>query len=78
MNDNRLILEYINTKMSIYIEAYRVQKLGRDEMKRMYDNIKELCSLCDYCFIGFTINMRQKLDEIEQINKEMVRSIYKK
>lgn len=69
MNDYKLILEYINTRMSMYIEAYRIERVSTEELKRMYDNIKELCSLCDYCFIGFTINMRQKLDEIEAINR---------
>ena len=68
--------EYTSTRMKMYIDKAKAGKWNSEEEERLYDNIMELISMHDYCYVGLGVKERQQLDDVKshhewktQINK---------
>ena len=57
--------EYTETRINMYIDMIEHKSYTKEEEKRLYDNIMELVSCMDYCYVGLTINGIQKLTEVK-------------
>ena len=68
--------EYTSTRMKMYIDKAKKGKWKTGEEEKLYDNIMELISMHDYCYVGLVVIERQQLDDVKshhewktQINK---------
>lgn len=57
--------EYTSTRMKMYLDKARTRAWKSDEEERLYDNIMELCSMHDYCYVGLNVAERQQLDDVK-------------
>lgn len=61
--------EYTNTRMKMYIDKMRTGKWKAGEEEKLYDNIMELISMHDYCYVGLGVSERQQLEEVKAQHK---------
>lgn len=57
--------EYTSTRMKMYIDKARVGKWRDGEEEKLYDNIMELISMHDYCYVGLGVTERQQLEDVK-------------
>lgn len=57
--------EYTETRMKMYIDMIEHKTYTKEEEKQFYDNIMELMSCLDYCFVGLSMNGLQTLTEVK-------------
>lgn len=57
--------EYTSTRMKMYIDKARTGKWRAGEEEKLYDNIMELISMHDYCYVGLGVTERQQLDDVK-------------
>lgn len=57
--------EYTETRMKMYIDMTERKSYTREEETKLYDNIMELISCLDYCFVGLSIGGLQTLSEVK-------------
>lgn len=70
------IREYANARISTYIEQMTPkQKISDQDEMRMYDNIKEVLSLIDYCFIQLDFRTELKIRTVEARHKAQVNKL---
>lgn len=61
--------EYTSTRMKMYIDKEHNGKWRDGEEEKLYDNIMELISMHDYCFVGLGVKDRQQLDEVKSYHQ---------
>lgn len=61
--------EYTSTRMKMYIDKSRTGKWNEGEEEKLYDNIMELISMHDYCYVGLGIVERQQLDDVKSYHE---------
>lgn len=57
--------EYTRTRMKMYIDKAHKNAWKAGEEEKLYDNIMELCSMHDYCYVGLGVSERQLLDDVK-------------
>ena len=57
--------EYTSTRMKMYIDKARKGKWRDGEEEKLYDNIMELMSMHDYCYVGLGVTERQQLEDVK-------------
>lgn len=57
--------EYTSTRMKMYIDKAQKNEWRAGEEEKLYDNIMELCSMHDFCYVGLGVYERQLLDDIK-------------
>ena len=57
--------EYTETRMKMYIDMIERKTYTKEEEKQFYDNIMELISCLDYCFVGLSMNGLHTLTEVK-------------
>lgn len=57
--------EYTSTRMQMYIDKARTEKWKAGEEEKLYDNIMELISMHDYCYVGLGVTERQQLEDVK-------------
>lgn len=57
--------EYTSTRMKMYIDKARTGKWKDGEEGKLYDNIMELISMHDYCYVGLGVKERQQLEDVK-------------
>lgn len=57
--------EYTSTRMKMYIDKARTRKWRTGEEEKLYDNIMELISMHDYCYVGLGVKERQQLEDVK-------------
>lgn len=65
MTTENNLREYAETRMKMYIDMVDHKKYTWEEEKQFYDNIMEIMSCLDYCFVGLSINGLQTLTEVK-------------
>lgn len=65
MTTENNLREYTETRMKMYIDMIERSSYTREEEKQFYDNIMELVSCLDYCFVGLSINGLQTLTTVK-------------
>ena len=65
MTTENNLREYAETRMKMYIEMVERKNYTWEEEKKLYDNIMELVSCLDYCFVGLSMNGIQKLTTVK-------------
>lgn len=68
METDETLREYTETRMKMYLDLVRTKCKAEEEMK-LYDNIMELISCMDYCFVGLNIAQSQILDDVKHKHK---------
>lgn len=61
--------EYTSTRMKMYIDKERTGKWRTGEEEKLYDNIMELISMHDYCYVGLGVKERQQLDDVKSYHQ---------
>lgn len=70
------VRDYANARISMYIEQMTPrQKISDQDELRLYDNIKEILSLIDYCFIELDLSTELKLRTVEARHKAQVNKL---
>ena len=69
MTTEETMKEYTSTRMRMYIEKARAKNWKKGEEEKLYDNIMELISMHDYCFVGLSIADRQLLDDVKSYHE---------
>lgn len=70
------IRDYVNARISLYIEQMTPkQKISDKDELKLYDNIKEVLSLIDYCFIQLDLSTELKLRTVEARHKAQVNKL---
>lgn len=57
--------EYTSTRMKMYIDKAKTGKWKTGEEEKLYDNIMELISMHDYCYVSLGVTERQQLEEVK-------------
>lgn len=57
--------EYTRTRMKMYIDKAHKNAWKAGEEEKLFDNIMELCSIHDYCYVGLGVSERQLLDDVK-------------
>lgn len=57
--------EYTSTRMKMYLDKARAGKWRTGEEEKLYDNIMELVSMHNYCYVGLGVTERQQLDDVK-------------
>lgn len=65
MTTENNLREYTETRMKMYIDMIEKKTYTKEEEKQFYDNIMELMSCLDYCFVGLSTNGLQTLTEVK-------------
>lgn len=65
MSIEETMREYTRIRMKMYMDKAKKNSWTKGEEEKLYDNIMELCSLHDYCYIGLGVNERQLLDDVK-------------
>ena len=65
MTTENNLREYTETRMKMYIDMIERNTYTWEEEKQFYDNIMELVSCLDYCFVGLSINGLQTLTTVK-------------
>ena len=65
MTTENNLREYAETRMKMYIEMVERKSYTWEEEKKLYDNIMELVSCLDYCFVGLSMNGLQTLTKVK-------------
>lgn len=65
MTTENNLREYAETRMKMYIDMVERKSYTWEEEKQFYDNLMEIMSCLDYCFVGLTINGLQTLTEVK-------------
>ena len=65
MTTEETMREYTSTRMKMYIDKTRTEKWKVGEEEKLYDNIMELISMHDYCYVGLGVTERQQLEEVK-------------
>lgn len=65
MTTENNLREYTETRMKMYIDMIERSSYTREEEKQLYDNIMELVSCLDYCFVGLSMNGLQALTTVK-------------
>lgn len=68
METENTLREYTETRMKMYLDMIKT-KCKKEEETKLYDNIMELISCMDYCFVGLNVTGVQMLDEIKTKHK---------
>lgn len=68
METENTLREYTETRMKMYLDMIKT-KCKREDEAKLYDNIMELISCMDYCFVGLNVTGVQMLDEIKTKHK---------
>lgn len=61
--------EYTSTRMKMYLDKAKSGKWREGEEEKLFDNIMELISMHDYCFVGLGVADRQQLDNVKTQHK---------
>lgn len=65
MNLEETMREYTSTRMKMYLDKARTGKWRPGEEEKLFDNIMELVSMHDYCYVGLGVTERQQLDDVK-------------
>lgn len=68
MTTENNLREYTETRMKMYIEMIKRKTYTKEEEKQFYDNIMELMSCLDYCFVELSMNGLQTLTEVKNMH----------
>lgn len=69
MTTEETMKEYTSTRMKMYIDKSRTGKWKEGEEEKLYDNIMELISMHDYCYVGLGVVERQQLDDVKSYHE---------
>lgn len=70
------VRDYAKARISMYIEQMTPkQKISDKEELRLYDNIMEVLSLIDYCFIQLDLSTELKLATVEARHKAQINKL---
>lgn len=65
MNLEETMREYTSTRIKMYLDKARTGKWRTGEEEKLFDNIMELVSMHDYCYVGLGVTERQQLDDVK-------------
>lgn len=68
METENTLREYTETRMKMYLDMVKT-KCRKEDEEKLFDNIMELISCMDYCFVGLNVTGLQMLDEIKTKHK---------
>lgn len=57
--------EYTSTRMKMYMDKAKSNTWNTGEEEKLYDNIMELISMHDYCWVGLNVSDYQLLDDVK-------------
>lgn len=65
MNVENTMREYTSTRMKMYLDKEKTGTWKPGEEEKLYDNIMELISMHDYCYVGLGVTERQQLEDVK-------------
>ena len=65
MTTENNLREYTETRIRMYLDITDRNSYTWEEENKLYDNIMELISCMDYCFVGLSINGLQTLTKVK-------------
>lgn len=57
--------EYTSTRMKMYLEKAKTNSWNAGEEEKLFDNIIELISMHDYCWVGLNIADHHLLEDVK-------------
>lgn len=57
--------EYTSTRMKMYMDKAKSNTWNTGEEEKLYDNIMELISMHDYCWVGLNVSDCQLLEDVK-------------
>ena len=57
--------EYTSTRMKMYMDKAKSNTWDTREEEKLFDNIMELISMHDYCWVGLNVSDYQLLEDVK-------------
>lgn len=73
MDKEKLIRDYIDARCDHYIKKLDKGEISKEEEAKLYDNIIELCSMCDYIYMQLTLELIAKIGTVRSGHKRFER-----